>query len=205
MNFEGYSDWWNHVDQFADISYLGTYYNNLVEELEGFESAAILKQELCLDSTLFYGFQNCVTAGRVKNHFGILLILRRLPILHSICKITTSNTTIQAFHIFLHFHTHLTFTNTHILIILTKQYLTLTHSTFQRSNIMGRLLIAHIRYTDFLKDSTGVFSSNLLCFFVLYSQSILHHLDIPSIRLLRNTLSQHSPLYSLTTLFNSIC
>ena len=106
---------------------------------------------------------------------------------------------------FLHFHTHLTFTNTYILIILTKQYLTQTHSAFRRSNIMGRLLTSHIRYTDFLKDSTGVFSSNLLRFFILYSQSILHQLYIPSIRLLRNTLSQHLPLYSLTTLFNSIC
>ena len=80
MNFEGYSDWWNHVDQFADIPYLGTYYNYLVEELDGFESGASLKQELCLDSRLFVGFQNCVTAGRVKNHFGILLILCKLPI-----------------------------------------------------------------------------------------------------------------------------
>ena len=80
MNFEGYSDWWNHVDQFADISYLGTYYNYLEEELEGFESGAILKQELCLDNMPNCSFQYCVTAGRVKNHFGILLILCRLPI-----------------------------------------------------------------------------------------------------------------------------
>ena len=151
------------------------------------------------------GFQNCVTAVRARNHFGILLVLRRLPILHSNCKITTSNTRILALHIFLHFHTHLTFTNTYILIILTKQYLTQTHSTFRRSNIIGRLLTAHISYTDFLKDSTGVFISNLLRFFILYSNSILHHLDISSILLLRNTLSQHLPLYSLTTLFNSIC
>ena len=154
---------------------------------------------------LFCGFQNCVTAIRVKNHFGILLILRRLPIQHSNCKITTSNTPSLALHIYLHFHTHLTFTNTYILIILTKQYLTQTHSTFRLSNIMGRLLTTYIRYTDFLKDSTGVFIFNLLCFFILYSNSILHHLYISSIRLLRNTLSQHLPLYSLTTLFNSIC
>ena len=80
MNFEGYSDWWNHVDQFADISYLGTYYNYFVEELDGFESGVVLKQELCLDSMPNCGFQNCVTAVRVKNHFGILLILCRLPI-----------------------------------------------------------------------------------------------------------------------------
>ena len=80
MNFEGYSDWWNHVHQFADISYLGTYYNYLVEELESFESGTSLKQELCLGNMLFYGFQNCVTAVRVKNHIGILLILCRLPI-----------------------------------------------------------------------------------------------------------------------------
>ena len=106
---------------------------------------------------------------------------------------------------FLHFHTHLTFTNTYILIILTKQYLTQTHSTFRLSNIIDRLLTTHIRYTDFLNDSTGVSNSNLLRFFILYSQSILLHLHIPSIRLLRNTLSQHSLLYSLTTLFNSIC
>ena len=151
------------------------------------------------------GFQNCITAGRVKNHFGILLILCRLPILHSNCKITTSNTPSLALHIFLHFHTHLILTNTYILINLTKQYFTLTHSAFRRSNIMGRLLTSHIRYTDFSKDSTGVFISNLLHFFILYSQSILHHLDILSIRLLPNTLSQHSLLYSLTTLFNSIC
>ena len=111
----------------------------------------------------------------------------------------------SSFTLFLHFHTHLTLSNTYILIILTKQYLALTHSAFRRSNIMGRLLTSHIRYTDFLKDSTGVFIFNLLRFFILYSQSILHHLYIPSIRLLRNTLSQHSPLYSLSTLFNSIC
>ena len=80
MNFEGYSDWWNHVDPFADISYLGTYYNYLEEELVGFESAASLKQELCLCNMPICGFQNCVTAVRVKNHFGILLILCRLPI-----------------------------------------------------------------------------------------------------------------------------
>ena len=80
MNLEGYSDWWNHVDQFAAISYLGTLYNYLEEELEGFESGASLKQELCLDNRLFYGFQNCVTAGRVKNHIRVLLILCRLPI-----------------------------------------------------------------------------------------------------------------------------
>ena len=149
MNFEGYSDWWNHVDQFADISYLGTYYNYLVEELEGFESGARLKQELCLDSRLFYGFQNCVTAVRARNHFSILLVLCRLPIWHSNCKITTSNTPSLALHIFLHFHTHLTFTNTYILIILTKQYLAQTHSAFRRSNIMGRLFTTQIRYTDF--------------------------------------------------------
>ena len=106
---------------------------------------------------------------------------------------------------FLHFHTHLIFTNTYILIILTKQYLAQTHSTFRRSNIIDRLFTTHIRHTDFLKDSTGVFSSNLPRFLILYSQSILHHLDILSIRLSRNSLSQHSPLYSLTTLFNSIC
>ena len=151
------------------------------------------------------GFQNCVTAVRAGNHFGILLILCRLPIQHSNCKMTTSNTRILALHIFLHFHTHLTFTNTYILIILTKQYLTQTHSTFRRSNIMGRLLTSHIRYTDFLKDSTLVFNFNLLRFFILYSNSILLHLHIPSILLSRNSLSQHSPLYSLTTLFNSIC
>ena len=46
---------------------------------------------------------------------------------------------------------------------------------------MGRLFTTYIRYTDFLKDSTGVSSSNLLRFFILYSNSILHHLDIPSI------------------------
>ena len=80
MNFEGYSDWWNHVDPFAAISYLGTYYNYLEEELEGFESGASLKQELCLDNMPICGFHNCVTAVRVKNHFGILLILCRLPI-----------------------------------------------------------------------------------------------------------------------------
>ena len=80
MNFEGYSDWWNHVDQFADIPYLGTYYNYLVEELEGFESGAVLKQELCLDNMPNCGFQNCVTAGRVKNHIRVLPILCRLPI-----------------------------------------------------------------------------------------------------------------------------
>ena len=68
------------------------------------------------------GFQYCVTAGRVKNHIGILLILRRLPILHSNCKITTSNTPSLVLHIFLHFHTHLTFTNTYILIIPTKEF-----------------------------------------------------------------------------------
>ena len=107
--------------------------------------------------------------------------------------------------LFLHFHTHLTLSNTYILINSTKQYLALTHSAFRRSNIMGRLLITHISYTDFLKDSTGVFSSNLLRFFILYSNSILYHLYIPSILLSRNTLSQHLPLYSLTTLFNSIC
>ena len=111
----------------------------------------------------------------------------------------------SSFTLFLHFHTHLTFTNTFILIILTKQCLTQTHSIFRRSNIMGRLFTTHIRYTDFLKDSTGVFIFNLLRFFILYSQSILHQLYIPSILLLRNSLSQHSPLYSLTTLFNSIC
>ena len=111
----------------------------------------------------------------------------------------------SSFTIFLHFHTHLIFTNTYILIILTKQYLAQTQSIFRRSNITDRLLTTHISYTDFSKDSTGVFSSNLLRFFILYSKSILHHLDIPSIHLLRNTLSQHSLLYSLTTLFNSIC
>ena len=111
----------------------------------------------------------------------------------------------SSFPHFLHFHTHLTFTNTYILIILTKQYHTLTHSTFRRSNIIDRLLTSHIRYTDFSKDSTGVFNFNLLRFFILYSNSILHHLDISSILLLRNSLSQHLPLYSLTTLFNSIC
>ena len=71
--------------------------------------------------------------------------------------------------------------------------------------IIGRLLTTHISYTDFSKDSTGVSIFNLLRFFILYSNSILHHLYIPSILLLRNTLSQHLPLYSLTTLFNSIC
>ena len=111
----------------------------------------------------------------------------------------------SSFTICLHFHTHLTFTNTYILINPTLQYLAHTHSTFRRSNIIDRLLTSHISYTDFLKDSTGVFSSNLLRFFILYSQSILHHLYIPSILLSRNTLSQHLPLYSLTTLFNSIC
>ena len=144
------------------------------------------------------GFQNCITAGRVKNHFGILLILCRLPILHSNCKITTSNTPSLALHIFLHFHTHLTFTNTYILINPTKQYLTQTHSLFRRSDIMGSLLTTYIRYTDVLKDSTGVFSSNPLRFFILYSNSILYHLDIPSILLSRNTLSQHSTLCILT-------
>ena len=111
----------------------------------------------------------------------------------------------SSFTHFLHFHTHLTFTNTYILINPTKQYLALTHSAFRRSNIIDRLFTTHISYTDFLKDSTGVSNSNLLLFFILYSQSILHHLDIPSILLSRNTLSQHLPLYSLTTLFNSIC
>ena len=99
---------------------------------------------------------------------------------------------------FLHFHNHLTFTNTHILINPTKEYLAKTHSIFRRSNIMGRLLTTQIRYTDFLKDSTGVFSSNPLRFFILYSNSILYHLDIPSILLSRNTLSQHSTLCILT-------
>ena len=63
---------------------------------------------------------------------------------------------------------------------------------------MDRLLTTHISYIDFLKDSTEVFSFNLLRFFILYSKSILHHPYIPSILLSRNTLTQHSPLYSLT-------
>ena len=137
------------------------------------------------------GFQICVTAGRARNHFGILLILCWLSILHSNCKITTSYTRILALHLFLHFHTHLTFTNTYILIIPKTQYLAQTHSIFRRSNIIEILLTAHIRYTDFLKDSTGLFNFNLLCFFILYSNSILHHLYIPSILLSRNSLSQH--------------
>ena len=160
---------------------------------------------MCVYSWLFYGFQNCVTAVRVKNHIRVLLILCRLPILHSNCKISTSNTPSLALHIYLHFHTHLTFTNTYILINSTIQCLTQTHSTFRRSDIIDRLLTTHIRYTDFLKDSTGVFISNLLRFFILYSNSILHQLYIPSILLSRNTLSQHSLLYSLTTLFSSVC
>ena len=135
------------------------------------------------------GFQICVTAVRARNHIGILLILCWLSILHSNCKITTSYTPILALHIFLYFHTQHIFTNTNILIILTKQYLTQTHSLFRRSNIMGRLLTTHISYNDYLKDSTGVFISNLLRFFILYYISILNHLYILSILLLRNTLS----------------
>ena len=46
------------------------------------------------------GFQICVTAVRAGNHIGILLILCRLFILHSNCKMTTSDTRILALHIF---------------------------------------------------------------------------------------------------------
>ena len=104
---------------------------------------------------------------------------------------------------FLHFHTHLTLSNTYILINLTKQYLAQTHSAFRRSNIIDRLFTAHNRYTDFLKDSTGVSNSNLLRFFILYSKSILHQLYILSIHLSRNTLSQHSYSFSDSTSTNT--
>ena len=101
-----------------------------------------------------------------------------MPILHSNCKITTSNTPSLALHIYLHFHSQHILRNTYILIIPTIQYLTQTHSLFQLSNIMGRLFTTYISYTDVLKDSMGVSNSNLLRFFhfifQFYSTSSIH-------------------------------